>query len=46
MGAIYAEEWQEAETGGESTEETEAVATEDYGVLDEDGDSRDGSHMP
>lgn len=37
MGAIYAEEWQDAETGAEGSEETEAVATEDYGVLEERG---------
>ena len=37
MGAIYAEEWQDADSGEESTEETEAVAAEDYGVLEDDG---------
>ena len=42
MGAIYAEEWQEAESSGQSGD----VAASDYGVLEEEGDSRDGSHMP
>ncbi|MEX1306427.1 MAG: MFS transporter [Rhodovibrionaceae bacterium] len=45
MGAIYAEEWQESESSEETSEE--AVAVEDYGILEEDqDDARRGDPAP